>query len=405
MALSALQGIRVVEVAEWFFMPSCGTVLADWGADVVKIEHPTRGDPLRGLLTSGMLPGGKGVNYMVEHANRGKRSVAVDLGTDGGRQVLYRLVEKADVYVTSFLPAARQRLRIDVEHLQAINPRLVYAKGHGQGQDGPDREKAGFDAASFWSRGGIAMRLTPPDAPAPVMQSAAFGDSIGGMFAAGGVAAALLERARTGAGTTVDVSLLGTAAWVLAPDLLAALLHGAEMPRFPRTENPNPLVNSYRTRDGRWLFCNMLQPDRYWPGFVAALGHPELDADPRFATALARYQHRSEVIARIDEIFRERDFADWAARLTANDCVWAPMQTPAEVARDPQVTANGYLLPGDHPEHGAFHTVASPVQLGGQTVGTSRTAPDLGQDTEAVLLECGYTWEDIARLKEENAIG
>jgi crotonobetainyl-CoA:carnitine CoA-transferase CaiB-like acyl-CoA transferase len=352
-----------------------------------------------------MLPGGAGVNYMVEHCNRGKRSVGADLATPGGREILARLVEKADVYVTSFLPAARQRLRIDVEHLQAINPRLIYAKGHGQGQEGPDREKAGFDAASFWSRGGLAMRLTPPDAPAPVMQSAAFGDSIGGMFAAGGVAAALFERERTGVGTTVDVSLLGTACWVLAPDLLAAHLHNAEMPRFPRTENPNPLVNSYRTRDGRWLFCNMLQPDRYWDGFVAALGHDELRTDPIFTTALARYQNRSAVIARIDQIFLERDFTDWAARLTANDCVWAPMQTPAEVARDVQVAANGYLVPGTHPEHGAFHTVATPVQLGGQTVGVSRCAPELGQDTEDVLLELGYSWEDIARLKDESAIG
>lgn len=405
MTITALRGVRVIEVAEWFFMPSCGAVLADWGADVVKIEHPTRGDPLRGLLTSGMLPGGTGVNYMVEHANRGKRSVALDLATDGGREALYRLVANADVYVTSFLPAARQRLRIDVEHLQAINPRLIYAKGHGQGQSGPDRERAGFDAASFWSRGGIAMRLTPAGADAPVMQSAAFGDAIGGMFAAGGVAAALVERAQTGNGTTVDVSLLGSAAWVLAPDVLAAHLHGSEMPRLPRGENPNPLVNSYRTRDGRWLFCNMLQPERYWDGFVRALGHAELASDPMFATALARYQNRTAVIARIDAIFRERDFAEWAQRLTANDCVWAPMQTPAEVARDPQVAANGYLLPGQHPEHGAFHTVASPVQIGGATAGTSRVAPELGQDTESVLLAAGYGWDDLARLKEQGAIG
>src|SRR5262252_4404624 len=289
MGLHALEGIRVVEVAEWFFVPSCGTVLADWGAEVIKVEHPTRGDPLRGLMTSGMVPGGKGVNYMVEHCNRGKKSVGVDLGTDAGREILYKLVKTADVYITSFLPAARQRLRIDDEHLHAVNPRLIYARGHGQGQRGPDREKAGFDAASFWSRGGIAMRLTPPGADAPVMQSAAFGDSIGGMFTAGGVAAALFERERTGKGTTVDVSLLGTAMWVLAPDVLSAHLFKAEMPRMSRAQNPNPLVNSYRTRDGRWLFCNMLQPDRYWGGFVAALGHPELNTDLRFSTAMARF--------------------------------------------------------------------------------------------------------------------
>jgi crotonobetainyl-CoA:carnitine CoA-transferase CaiB-like acyl-CoA transferase len=404
MALHALDGVRVIEVAEWFFVPSCGTVLADWGAEVIKVEHPTRGDPLRGLLTSGMLPGGKGVNYMVEHTNRGKKSVGVDLGTDDGREILYKLVEKADIYITSFLPAARQRLKIDVEHLHAINPRLIYARGHGQGQRGPDREKAGFDAASFWSRGGIAMRLTPPGADAPVMQSAAFGDSIGGVFTAGGVAAALFERERTGKGTTVDVSLLGTALWVLAPDVLAAHLFKAEMPRMPRAQNPNPLVNSYRTRDGRWLFCNMLQPDRYWDSFVAALGHEELKSDPQFATAAARFQHREAVITRIDAIFLERDFREWAERLTAHDCVWAPMQTPGEVAADVQTEANHYLVEATHPEHGRFQIVSSPVQLGNEAIEARGPAPELGQDTETVLLDLGYSWEEIAAFKAKGAI-
>lgn len=404
MALRALEGVRVIEVAEWFFVPSCGTVLRDWGAEVIKVEHPTRGDPLRGLLTSGMMPGGTGVNYMVEHANRGKRSVGADLATDAGRDILYRLVKGADVFITSFLPAARQRLKIDVEHLHAINPRLVYAKGHGQGQRGPDREKAGFDAASFWSRGGIAMRLTPPDLAAPIMQSAAFGDSIAGMFTAGGVAAALFERQRTGKGTTVDVSLLGAATWILAPDILAAHLFKAEMPRTSRTQNPNPLVNSYRTRDGRWLFCNMLQPDRYWDGFVSALGDDELKRDPRFATSAARFQHREAVISRIDEIFRERDFGEWAERLTAHECVWAPMQNAAEVAADVQTVANHYLVDAEHPEHGRFQVVSSPVQLGGEAVEVSDPAPDLGQHTETVLLELGYGWEEIASFKEKGAI-
>jgi crotonobetainyl-CoA:carnitine CoA-transferase CaiB-like acyl-CoA transferase len=189
-----LDGIRVIEVAQWWFVPAAGAVLADWGAEVVKIEHPQGGDPMRGLVTSGLMPGFGGVNFMWEQPNRGKRSVGLDVGTARGRELLMKLVERADVFLTSFLPDARRRLGIDVDDVRRVNPKIVYARGHGQGTRGPDAGKGGYDAASFWCRGGIAHALTPYGAAAPIMQRAAFGDSTGGMTIAGGIAAALFRR-------------------------------------------------------------------------------------------------------------------------------------------------------------------------------------------------------------------
>src|SRR5947199_64029 len=225
-----LHGVRVVEVAQWWFVPAAGAVLADWGADVIKIEHPTSGDPQRGLVTSGLVPPTGGVNFMVEQPNRGKRSVGLDLGRPAGRDLLYRLVETADVFLTNFLPAARRRLAIEVDDIRRANPKIIYVRGHGQGARGPERERGGYDAASFWCRGGIANALTPPGAGAPVMQRAAFGDSAGGMTVAGGVAAALFHRERTGEPAVVDVSLLGTAMWIMAPDIIATKLPGIDLP-------------------------------------------------------------------------------------------------------------------------------------------------------------------------------
>ena len=228
--------------------------------------------------------------------------------------MLHRLVETADVFLTNFLPAARRRLRIDVDDIRRINPRVIYVRGHGQGNRGPDRERGGYDAASFWCRGGIANALTPPTATAPVMQRAAFGDSTGAMTIAGGIAAALFRRERTGQPAVVDISLLGTAMWVLAPDIVASKLLGVDLPASDRTRAPNPIVNSYRTRDGRWLFLNMLQPDRYWSDLCTRLGHPELIADPRFADGRVRFENRVDCIKTLDRIFAERTLSDVRGR-------------------------------------------------------------------------------------------
>jgi crotonobetainyl-CoA:carnitine CoA-transferase CaiB-like acyl-CoA transferase len=392
-----LEGVRVLEVAQWWFVPAAGAVLRDWGAEVVKIEHPVRGDAQRGLAAAGFRMTEGGVDFMMQQSNRGKRSVGLDIATDGGRELLYRLARDCDVFLTNFLPGARQRLRIDVEDIRAVNPRVVYVRGSGQGPQGPDRDRGGYDATAFWSRGGIAAALTRPDAEFPTMQRPAFGDSIGAMTIAGGVAAALLQRERTGVAPVVDVSLLSTAMWVMAPDVVASKLlpAGKGIPSFTRGSAPNPLANSYRTRDGRWLLLMMLQPDRYWEDFCAHLERPDLASDPRYADGMKRFQ--------ADQVFAARTLAEWRQRFATLEGPWAPMQTAAELHDDPQAKANGYLRPVEGGDKGHFALVASPVQFDEQPFDLD-PSPELGQHTEEVLLEAGLSWDELVALKKAGAI-
>jgi crotonobetainyl-CoA:carnitine CoA-transferase CaiB-like acyl-CoA transferase len=400
--LKVLEGVRLLEVAEWFFVPGAGTVLADWGADVIKIEHPVRGDPLRGLISSGIIPGAKGHNFFVENGSRNKRSVGLDLGTERGREVLYALVEKSDVFLTSFLPPARRRLRIEYDDLKKINPRIIYAKGSGQGPKGPEAERGGFDAGSFWSRGSVAHMLSEPG-KAPIMQRAAFGDTIGATFIAGGIAAALYHREKTGQGSVVDVSLLGTAVWLMAPDILAALQLGHDLPHNDRSRAPNPLMNTYLCKDDKWLMLMMLTPVRHWEEFCKAIEREDLYT----AYPLMKWIDESvrfELVKILGEHFAKRTRAEWMDRLLQYDTIHAPVQTPTEIRADPQVIANGYLVDYVHPTHGPFKVASSPVQFNQDPTDVRRVAPDAGQDTEEVLLECGLSWEEIGKLKEAKII-
>ncbi len=265
------EGVRVVELAQWVFVPVAGALLADWGADVVRIERP-EGDPYRGLATQGIGSDSGGVNLSIALANRGKRSIALDLSTAGGLDVLHELLAGADVFLTSLRPGALARLGLDADQLTARYPSLVYARGHGFGARGPDADQPGYDASAFWARGGLADALTPPGSEHPINPRGALGDRNGAMALAFGIAGALLRKARTGAGSVVDVSLLATAMWTLSSDVLTAL-QGAELPRpGDRSASPNPLVGTYRTSDGRHLQLVYLQGDRYWADLCTALG-------------------------------------------------------------------------------------------------------------------------------------
>jgi len=398
-----LQGVRVLEVAQWWFVPSAGAVLADWGADVIKIEHPTTGDPQRGLITSGLIPAG-GFNFMWEQPNRGKRSVAIDLATDEGRELLYRLVESSDVFLTSFLPDARQRLAIDVDAIRARNPKIIYARGSGQGARGPDAGKGGFDGASFWARGGLGHTFTSSVAGAegPIMQRPAFGDGIGGMAIAGGIAAALFKRATTGEASVIDISLLATACWTLAPDITASP-QGDLFGKMDRSKAFNPLTNNYRTKDDRWISIIMLQADRYWPDFCRHLDRPELAEDPRFADMKSRFENRRECIRLLDEAFAERTLDEWREKLATMQGVWAPYQTPRELHSDVQVEANGYLPDVEGGDGAHFRLAANPVQFD-ETPYDLGCAPAHGQHTEEVLLELGLSWDEIGTYKNAKAI-
>jgi crotonobetainyl-CoA:carnitine CoA-transferase CaiB-like acyl-CoA transferase len=400
-----MRGVRVLEVASWTFVPIAGAVLADWGAEVIKVEPPNGGDPQRGLSTMGILPGGAGINFMMEFPNRGKRSVAIDLSTEEGRKLLYRLAETADVFLTSYLPDVRQRLQIDVEHIRAANPNIIYVRGHGFGARGPDKGKPGYDSTAYWSRGGIGDALTPVGADRPITQRPAFGDVMGGMTIAGGISAALFARERSGTPNTVDISLLGTAMWNVQPDIVMSEALGIDdIIRFGDAKaGGNPLVGIYPTKDGRWITLNMMQADRFWADFCAHIDRAELVDDPRFADATARAAHRGELADLLDETFTSRTLDEWSAAFSTLAGAWAPMQRATELAADIQVQSNGYLRPVTDAAGNAFHLVAAPVQFDEQPPDL-KPAPELGADTDDVLQELGLTMDEIIQHKIEGSI-
>jgi len=402
MSEQAFEGLRVVELAQWVFVPVAGALLADWGADVIHIE-PRDGDPYRGLMTQGIGSERDGINLSLALANRGKRSIALDIQSEQGQAVVHRLLESADVFLTNMRPKALRRLALDAESITDRYPTLVYARGNGYGVRGPDADQAGYDATAFWARGGMAHILTPPEREYPIGQRGAMGDRNGAMALAFGVAAALLKRSRTGSGSVVDVSLLATAMWTLSSDILAAL--GGDEPRASSGRGPlvNPVMGAYRTKDGRHIQLVFLQADRYWADFCRLIGRPDLAVDPRFASLEARREHAAACVAELDGEFASRTFAEWKEVLSRLDAPWAPVQSVPELLDDPQVKANGYIGEVAIDGEPAYRLPAVPVQFDGQAPALRR-APEHGEDTEAVLTELGYEWDEIIRLKEAGVV-
>jgi crotonobetainyl-CoA:carnitine CoA-transferase CaiB-like acyl-CoA transferase len=396
-----LDGVKVLEVAAWLFAPSCGTILADWGADVVKIEPPTNGgDPYRGFFHNGP------VNPTIELANRGKRSVALDLASDTGHDALSRLVADADVFVTSRLPDVQRRLRITLDDIRAINPSVVYVRATGYGPRGPNAETPGYDAAAVWARGGFADWLTPEGADDPIPPPGGIGDCVGGLTMAGAISAALFKRERTGEPSVIDVSLLGSALWMNATILMSHANPGPNGPAFhtrDRLAPPNPLSNNYRTRDGRWIALVVIQPDPHWGSFCAHIDRPDLLEDPRFGDFQARMEHAEELVEILDTEFASRTLAEWRRCLDGFTGVWDVNQSPSEILEDSQVIANGYLCEADGPGP-SVRAVASPVQFGEQPLGPVRRAPDHGAHSDETLLAAGYSWDQIVAMKVSGAV-
>jgi crotonobetainyl-CoA:carnitine CoA-transferase CaiB-like acyl-CoA transferase len=398
----AFDGIRVVELAQWVFVPVAGALLADWGADVVRVDR-LDGDPYRGLATQGIGSDSGGINLSVALANRGKRSVALDLRSDDGQRVLHQLLANADVFLTSFRPDALGRLGLDAAALRERYPTLVYARGNGYGVRGPDAGMAGYDASAYWARGGIAHVLTPADRDYPISPRGAMGDRNGGMALAFGIAGALLKRSRTGEGSVVDVSLLATAMWTASSDLLSALQGGEPRAVGGRGPIVNPLIGTFTTADGRHIQLVFLESDRYWGPLCDVIERPDLRDDPRFVDHHARDANRLACVAALDEVFASRTYEEWKELLRRLDAPWSPVQSIEELLTDPQVIANNYL--GEVMIEGGptYRLPTVPVQFD-ERPPALRPAPEHGEHTEAILLELGYDWEDIIRLKETSVI-
>jgi crotonobetainyl-CoA:carnitine CoA-transferase CaiB-like acyl-CoA transferase len=396
------EGVRVVEVAAWTFVPGAGAIMADLGADVIKVEPPA-GDPQRALRNLLNLSD-TGPNPFVEIPNRGKRSITVDLTTEGGREILLKLVAASDVFLTSYLPKLRRRMGIDVEDLQAVNPRLVYVRGSGWGSKGPMVDVGGYDSAAAWSSAGTLHKLTEPGAADPVPQPAAFYDLQGSNSIAGAVAMALFRRERSGEGSVVDVSLLATGMWAMGPDLAAAPFVG-EVPRADRHAPGNPIVNYYRTKDDRWVNFVCLQADRFWGELCVLIGRPDLVDDPRFVDAAVRYDNRRECVLELDRTFAERTLAEWRDVLATFSGVWAPAMTAVEVHDHVQVRDNGYLPELTAADGTAFWLVAPPYQFDGKPSAPVGPAPELGAHTEEVLLDVGMDWDEIAAHRDKGDLG
>jgi crotonobetainyl-CoA:carnitine CoA-transferase CaiB-like acyl-CoA transferase len=398
--MGVMDGIKVVEVAEHGFVPSAAAILADWGADVVKVERAT-GDPLRAIMGAGFVADTGDFNFLFEQFNRNKRGVSIDLRTDPGRGAFDRLLEWADVFITNFLPSARTKLRIQPEDVWAVNARLIYARGHGQGQRGPDADQGGFDSVSYWSRGGIGHMLTPPGGPF-IMQRGAMGDAPSGAFLAGGIGTALFQRERTGKGVLVDVALLGAAVWTLAVDLVPTSILGHDPDKFGATVLSSPLVGPYATADGRWIVLNMLDPERHWDPACRALGLERLINHPDYATTASRAEHRVALREIYVDAIAKQNLVDLTAALSAHDTVFSALAAPTEVIADPQVEVNGYMP--RHPDHDRARVAAGPVQFDMETTVVRRRAPEVGEHTDEVLTEIGFSPAEIDALRESGAI-
>jgi crotonobetainyl-CoA:carnitine CoA-transferase CaiB-like acyl-CoA transferase len=401
-----LRGVRVVELASWTYVPSAGAALADWGADVIKVEDVKAGDPGRALVIGGFTKENARakVDFILEIGNRGKRSIAIDVKSEKGRELFGRLLATADVFLTNWLPGPLERARLTVEDLRSFNPNIIIARGTGTGVRGPDRDKGGFDAATYLSRGGVSYTMTPFGTETPAVQGPGFGDLQGGITLAGGVCAALFHRERTGEPSIVDSSLLAQAMWTIAPSISVADLFDIDgIPGAPPGLAINPLVNRYKTKDGRFLQLVFLQPDRFWAGFCERIGLPELATDERFVPSSNLIANASEACALVAEAIAAHDLAHWHEALADEPGVWAALATPKETLNDPQVRPNNYVIPNVDDHGNEYQLVAAPVQFD-ETPPAAARAPEHGQHTEEILLELDLDWDDITAAKDSGAI-
>ena len=396
-----LSGIKVVEITLFQQGPVAGMRLGDLGADVIKVES-AGGDPGRGFMKIiGAMVGLKGRNYYFEHCNRNKRSIVLDLKSEKGKEIFLRLIDQADVFLNNMTIDAPKRLGFGPDELLARNPRLIYAHASGWGRKGPDANAFSFDYTGI-ARSGLMLacgeRGTPPTQILP-----GIGDEVGALMCAWGVTTALYAREKTGKGQVVDTSLMSGVIGTLGLIMAAPAMLGQEFPRLIRAECGNPVYNHYECKDGKWLALAHLDPDRYWPRVCKALGMEELENDPKFNSIPARSKNAKELVRIMDERFASKTRDEWMDILQKEGCIFTPIQGPLEVSNDPQAFANNYFIECDHPEHGKTKMVGFPWDFSETPATYRRPAPGLGEHTEEILAEIGYSKEEVAEYMKTRA--
>jgi len=399
-----LDGIRIIDWTIWQQGPAATQMLADLGAEVIKIEERERGDPGRGLVkAAGSATVKGGLNFYFEANNKHKKSIALDLKRPEAREIVHRLAARSDVFVQNFRKGVAQRLGLGYADLAAFNPRIIYASASGYGPEGPDSGEPSFDYLGQ-ARSGI-MNALGSGTTTPIYIYGGIADQMGAIMLAYGVLAALFVRERTGIGQEVDASHLGSMMALQGLNVVARTIVGNEFPRVPRANAFNPLWNHYRCADDKWIALAMLQPERYWKDFCEVIGKPELIDDPRFA-ANTRGWNATALIAIFDEVFAARPRDEWMRILEGRgDFIYTVVNSVSDLPDDPQVRANDYVVEYDHPAHGKLTLLGMPVKLS-KTPGEPRGhAPEFGEHTELLMTELlGYSWDDVARLREANVI-
>jgi len=395
-----LEGIKVLDMGHVVAVPAAGATMADWGADVLKIE-PLTGELARGLVGRLLKMTGGEFNWYIQLLNRNKKGLALDLKTEEGKDILYKLVQKSDVFMSNYELNTLNKLGLDYDTLNQLNPKIVYAILTGYGTEGPDRNERGFDYAAAWARSGAMYMIGEPGSDPPPQRGGMM-DRVVGAHMVGGILAALLHREKTGKGQKLEFSLYHTGVWTLAEDIQPALLDTPPT-KHDRTKALNPLWNSYRTKDERWFWLAMLQSDPSWPDFCRAIERQDLESDQRFNSMEARAEHCEELINIIDDILASKTSNEWERAFKKHNVIYGRVASPTEVTTDPQALANGFFADLHHPAKEA-RIVTTPVKFCQNPASVRAPAPEVGQHTEEVLLDLGYTWDDITDLKEKGII-
>ena len=403
--VDGLKGVRVIEVGGAFAMPLAGMLMGSWGAEVIHVEPPGRGDLQRHLLAAGMAGWARPheVNYIWEHVDRNKKSLTVNLKSPEGQKIIHKLVGESDVFLNNLRPYEMEKFDLEYKTLAKRNPRIIYANLTGYGRQGSERNTGGYDSVAFWARSGVMDLMHEADQP-PNISRPAYGDSITSQSLLAGVMAALYMRERSGVGQEVEVSLYNSAVFALGTDISGCLISGEDSVRPSQKTMANPIRNIYPTSDNRWIMLGMTTSQPYWPPFCEALGLQALIDDPLYATPDARAENSADLIAIIHSVFIAQTYDYWVDVLSRNKLIWAPVKTPLEVTQDQQANANAFFGEWDHPTYGKIRMLNNPIKLSRTEAKNRCKAPDLGEHTTEILTGLGYSPEAIEKMKSDGDI-